>query len=85
MDFEDLKELISIVLIFILVFSLIFILVFSLIFIPSFSISVYADYKDMQVFNKYHNTDYTYSEWFWGEETIKDYVEGKEINLNIDK
>ena len=50
-----------------------------------FSFVFYSDYKEMQIFNKYQETNYTYDEWFWGEGTIKEYHElrSKEFELKI--
>ncbi len=44
---------------------------------------------EAQAFNRVHETDYTWAEWFWAEGTIKEYhlgtVENKnyQIDLNI--
>lgn len=52
-------------------------------------ISVIADKHEVKAFNRIHGTNYTHGEWFWAEDTIKDYhlgtVENKnyEVNLNV--
>ena len=48
-----------------------------------------ADKQEVKAFNKIHETDYTFGEWFWAQRTIKDYhlgtVENKnyQVDLNI--
>ena len=48
-----------------------------------------ADKYEIKAFNRIHGTDYTFGEWFWAQNTIKDYhlgtVENKnyEVDLNI--
>lgn len=44
---------------------------------------IYEDTQEVKLFNKTHNTNYTFKEWFFGEELIKDYINGKEININV--
>ncbi len=53
--------------------------VFSLIF-------AIGDYYEVKAFNRIHGTDYRFSEWYFAENTIKEYHLGKveNINLNID-
>ena len=52
-------------------------------------IDIIADKHEVRAFNRIHGTDYTFSEWFWAQNTIKDYhlgtVENKnyEVDLNI--
>ena len=44
---------------------------------------------EVKAFNKIHETDYTFAEWFWAKDTIRDYhlgtVENKnyQVDLNI--
>ena len=50
-----------------------------------------GDYYEVKAFNRIHETDYTFGEWFWAQYTIKDYhlgtVENKnyQVDLNINK
>ncbi len=52
-----------------------------------------SDYYEVKAFNRIHGSDYTFSEWFWAQYTIKTYhlgtVENKkyeiDVNLNKDK
>jgi len=50
---------------------------------------VISSHYESQAFNRIHGTDYTLGEWFWAEQTIKDYhigtVENKnyEVDLNV--
>ncbi len=52
-------------------------------------ISAIADKQEVKAFNRIHGTDYTFGEWFWAQDTIKDYhlgtVENKnyQVDLNI--
>ena len=47
-------------------------------------ISAIGDYYEVQAFNRIHGTDYAFGEWFWAENTIKDYHLGEVENLNVD-
>ena len=48
-----------------------------------------ADKYEIKAFNRIHGTDYTFGEWFWAQNTIKDYhlgtVENKnyQVDLNV--
>ncbi len=42
---------------------------------------------EVKAFNRFHSTDYTFGEWFWTAQTIKDYhigpVENKNLNIDL--
>ena len=48
--------------------------------------AISANYE-VRAFNRFHSTDYTYGEWFWASQTIKDYhigpVENKNLNIDL--
>ena len=48
--------------------------------------AIHANYE-VQAFNRIHSTDYTFGEWFWASQTIKDYhigtVENKNLNVDL--
>ncbi|MCK5625061.1 hypothetical protein KAI04_04415 [Candidatus Pacearchaeota archaeon] len=54
-------------------------------------IDIISDKYEIKAFNSIHGTDYTLGEWFWAENTIKDYhlgtIENKnyQVDLNINK
>lgn len=62
-----------------------------ILFIVAIGIGVTAiqDKYEVKAFNKIHETDYTFGDWFWAKNTIKDYhlgtVENKnyQVDLNL--
>ena len=45
-------------------------------------ISLVSSHYEVKAFNSIHGTEYTTGEWFWAEQTIKDYHLGKVENKN---
>ena len=39
--------------------------------------------KEVKIFNSIHETEYTFGEWFWAGEAIKEYHLGKVMNVNL--
>jgi len=67
-----------------LVTGLIIVGIVLLLFVIGTGISAISDYYEVQAFNRIHETNYTFGEWFWAEGTIKDYHLGTVENLNVD-
>ena len=48
--------------------------------------AIHANYE-VQAFNRIHSTDYTFGEWYWASQTIKDYhlgtIENKNLNVDL--
>ena len=66
------------------VFPVLFVLFILLaIFLTVVGVAI-SDYYEVKAFNRIHETDYTFGEWFWAENTIKNYHIGPVENLNVD-
>ncbi len=65
-------------------FILCLIVIFSFSFLIGLVMGIGAigDYYEVKAFNRIHETDYTFAEWFWAKETIKEYHLGKIENKN---
>jgi len=70
---------------------LIFVGIVLLIFGIGIGIIAISDYYTIGAFNRIHGTDYSFAEWFWAQNTIKDYhlgtIENKnyQVDLNVNK
>ena len=82
-EYGSLKDWASVLGVFLII--LLAVILFIGFYVGMFAIS---DYYEVQAFNRIHGTDYTFGEWFWAEQTIKDYhlgpVENSNINLKIE-
>ena len=66
------------------VFPVLFVLFILLaIFLTVVGVAI-SDYYEVKAFNRIHETDYTFGEWFWAGNTIKNYHIGPVENLNVD-
>ena len=78
---EDLKEGLKVFLVALIIMSFIAVI--------AVGITLISDKYEIKAFNRIHGTDYTFGEWFWAQDTIKDYhlgtVENKnyQVDLNV--
>jgi len=66
------------------VMPVVFVLIVVGVFCFTIGMVAVGDYYEVKAFNRIHGTDYTFGEWFWAQQTLKDYHLGTVENKNYD-